>query len=196
VYCNVNLSLLTKLISSVFVGEWNYVDFKLHGAAIKIESYLLRNFVTWRIQCSLVQCFKVDREREEVLYGLTRRRNVDGWRYERNYSSLHFKDISATTNNYKLKRKRYYLEWHNVSVRIYFFYQIISHNKHKIWRYFFYLITAQILIVLTVNKNSSYIILYFKCKRNGIPWGITFLYLKQTFFIGLIMTVYGRNMYP
>jgi len=60
VYFNVNLKLLTKLINSAFVGACvcvcvcvcvNYVDFKMHGAKIKISVKVSTAVFTGHLLC-------------------------------------------------------------------------------------------------------------------------------------------------
>jgi len=66
-------------------------------------------------------------------------------------------------------------------------YLYIKRNVEKVWG------ARYTLGAPYLSKNTVYYFI-FHCKRNGIPLSNNVLYRNKMFFIGLMMTVCGRNM--
>jgi len=56
------------------------------------------------------------------------------------------------------------------------------------------MLNLTVLIAIGIFMYLLYIILYSTVNEMGSYWVIPFCTLNKMFFIGLMMTVYGRNM--
>ena len=90
-------------------------------------------------------------------------------------------------------------QWDPISFTVEYIY-IYTHTHTHIYIYIYIYHHVPEGLGMLINKYI-YIYIYIhtyllNCKRNGIPFSNTYLYLNKMFFIGLMMTVYGRNMQP